>query len=380
MVARPNTGLHPAVWRIVFLLPAGLALLAALNAGILLLNLPAPVTDWAELHGVLMVVGFLGTLIAMERAVALRHPLGYLAPALVGLGAVALLTPLPMTLGQLLLIDGALAFCLVYVALWRRSRDVLVAVQLLGGVHLLIATIAWLFAPVSVLVPWFVGFLVLTITAERVELARFQMPPHGPNVLVAATTALTVTITASFFWPHLALRLTATVLLVLVMWLVRHDVARAGLRGTGLRRYAATALLAGYGWLLIAAVCWLIYGHQTAGFGYDAIVHAVMLGFAISMVMAHAPIILPAVLRRPLPYRPALWVPLGLLHLGLILRVWIGDLLQITVLWQIGGAVTVAALVVFVVTAVISSLLGEPKTSATDRRALRRAADSERTL
>lgn len=379
MTTRPSTGVHPARWRIFFLLPAGLAMLAALNAGLLLLNLPAPVAAWADLHGVLMVIGFLGTLIAMERAVALRHPLGYLAPALLGSGALVLLTPLPTTLGQLLFIEGALGLCIVYMLLWRRSRDVLVLVQLLGGLHLLIATLAWLFAPVSALVPWFIGFLVLTISAERVELARFQMPPHGTTVLVAATTALTVTISAGFFWPDLAVRLTGTLLLVLVFWLLQHDVARAGMRGTGLRRYSSIALLTGYGWLIIAAVCWLIYGHQTSGFAYDAIVHAVMLGFAMSMVMAHAPIILPAVLRRPLPYRPMLWIPLGLLHIGLILRVLTGDLLQITVLWQIGGVITVTALLVFVLTAATSSLLGEPATPATQAVLADQPKPSERT-
>ena len=379
MTRTPRTGLHPAQWRIFFLVPAGLAMLAALNAGLLLLNLPAPVARWADLHGVLMVVGFLGTLIAMERAVALRHPLGYSAPALLGSGAVILLTPLPGTLGRLLLIEGAVACCIVYLLLWRRSRDVLVLVQLLGGLHLLIATIIWLFAPVSTLIPWFVGFLVLTITAERVELARFQMPPRGPAVLVAATTALTVSITATLFWPDLAVRLSGTLLLVLVLWLLQYDVARAGIQGTGLRRFSAAALLSGYGWLIIAAVCWLIFGHQTAGFAYDAIVHAVMLGFAISMVMAHAPIILPAVLRRQLPYRPMLWLPLGLLHSGLILRVLIGDLFQATVIWQIGGVITVVALLVFVLTAAASSLLGEPATDPARLTPAGCSTDKERT-
>ncbi|WP_150119551.1 hypothetical protein [Enteractinococcus helveticum] len=379
MASRPSTGLPPARWRIFFLLPAGLAMLAALNAGLLLLNLPAPIAAWADLHGVLMVVGFLGTLIAMERAVALRHPLGYLAPALLGAGALGLLTPLPTTLGQLLFIEGALALCIVYLVLWRRSRDVLVLVQLLGGLHLLIATLAWLVAPVSALVPWFIGFLVLTISAERVELARFQMPPHGTTVLVATTTALTVTLTAGFFWPDLAVRLTGTLLVILVLWLVQHDVARAGMHGTGLRRYSSVALLTGYGWLLVAAVCWLIYGHQISGFAYDAIVHAVMLGFALSMVMSHAPIILPAVLRRPLPYRPILWIPLALLHIGLILRVLTGDLLQLTVLWQIGGVITVAALLVFVLTAATSSLLGEPPTPATRSSVTNTPDPAERT-
>ena len=105
-----------------------------------------------------------------------------------------------------------------------------------------------------------------------------------------------------------------------------------------------------------------------------------MLGFALSMVMAHAPIILPAVLRRPLPYRPILWIPLGLLHIGLMLRVLTGDLLQLTVLWQIGGVITVAALFVFVATAATSALLGEPATTATQTSLTHTPDPAERTL
>jgi len=39
------------------------------------------------------------------------------------------------------------------------------------------------------------------------------------------------------------------------------------------------------------------------------------------MVMGHAPIILPAVLRTPLPYRRSAWIPLGFLHASVALRV-----------------------------------------------------------
>ena len=58
------------------LLPAGLSLLAGLDAGLLLLEVPAPVgaAHLPDVHGPLMVLGFLGTLIALERAVALRVP------------------------------------------------------------------------------------------------------------------------------------------------------------------------------------------------------------------------------------------------------------------------------------------------------------------
>lgn len=316
-----------------------------------------------------MVVGFLGTLIAMERAVALRKPLGYLAPALLGIGGIVLLSPLPLILGQLFLIEGALAFVLVYLFLWKRSRDPVVTVQLLGAVHLLMATVTWLFAPIPWLLPWFVGFLVLTITAERVELARLHMPRSVENILVLTASALTVAVLGTAFWPGAAIRTAAVILLVFTLWLMRHDIARKFIRSEGLPRFSAAALLGGYVWLAVAALVWLAGGYQYGGHIYDAVVHSVMLGFAMSMIMAHAPIILPAVLRRPLPYRAAMWVPLGLLHIGLAVRVFAGDLATQQFAWQIGGALNVAAVILFLLTAVASSVLGaktaHPRTSPT---------------
>ncbi len=46
-----------------FLLLAGLSLLAGLDAALLLLGLPAPVTTerLPEVHGILLVIGFVGT-------------------------------------------------------------------------------------------------------------------------------------------------------------------------------------------------------------------------------------------------------------------------------------------------------------------------------
>lgn len=349
---------NPAAWRIFFLIPAGLSLLAALNAGLLLLGVPAPVSHWAEIHGILMVVAFLGSLIALERAVALRKPLGYLAPALLGVGGLLLLLPVPLILAKLFLIEGALAFVLVYGFLWKRSQDPVVAVQALGAVHLLMATLTWTFAPIPWLLPWFVGFLVLTITAERVELARLHMPRSVENILVLATAALTVAMLGTLFWPDVAIRVAAVVTLAFTFWLMRHDVARKFVKGTGLPRYSAAALLSGYFWLAVAALIWIVTGYESQGFIYDAVVHAVMLGFAMSMIMAHAPIILPAVLHRPLPYRAIMWFPLGLLHVGLVIRIFIGDLGGHHLLWQIGGTVNVVAVLLFLMTSVGSSILG----------------------
>jgi len=77
-------------------------------------------------------------------------------------------------------------------------------------------------------------------------------------------------------------------------------------------------------------------------------VHAVFLGFVISMVMAHAPVILPAVLRRPLPYRGVMVVPAALLHASLTLRVAVGDARGVEWAWQAGGVLSIVAILLFV--------------------------------
>jgi len=335
-------------------------MLAGVNAALMLIGVAAPVRSprLGDLHGMLMVAGFLGTLIAMERAVALRHPLGYVAPGLLGLGALALISPAPVQLGQLLLVDGGIAFVAVYAALWRRNHDDVVIVELLGAVHLTLAAILWLKLDVPWLMPWLVGFLVLTICAERVELARLAMPASGGRTLVLHAAALTVTLVLTLVAPEAGARATGLVIASLVVWLVRHDVARRTIRTTGLPRFSAAALLGGYVWLLLAGLTWLVTGAQTEGALYDLVVHSVMLGFAISMVMAHAPIILPAVLKRALPYRPIMWLPLGLMHVGLAIRIVAGDLAGLRTLWQIGSLVNITALLLFFVVAAASSIAG----------------------
>jgi hypothetical protein len=52
----------------------------------------------------------------------------------------------------------------------------------------------------------------------------------------------------------------------------------------------AVCLIAGYAWLAVTGGIWLIAGASVDGPGYGAAVHAVLLGFVMSMVMAHAPV------------------------------------------------------------------------------------------
>ncbi|MGN8245883.1 hypothetical protein ACTHAM_003012 [Cellulomonas soli] len=346
--------------RLVLLVPAGLALVAGLDGALLLLGLPAPVqTDrLPQVHGPLMVLGFVGTLIALERAVALGRRPAFAAPALLGAGGLLLLAPLPVAVGQGAQLAGTLAYGGLYVAIWRRQQAAPVAVQALGAVLAVGASGLWL-AGVAVpdLAPFLVGFLVLTIAGERLELLRVGFPPpHAEPVVVGASLALACAVPAALLWPRAGYPAFGACLLALVVALVRYDVARRMVRASGLPRFSALAMLTGYGWLAVAGSIWLAVGRVPAGRGYDAVLHAVFLGFVLSMVMAHAPVILPAVLRRPLPYRPAMLVPLAALHATLVLRVLVGDAHGSTAAVQGGGVGNILAVLGFLGLAVHGTL------------------------
>ena len=162
---------------------------------------------------------------------------------------------------------------------------------------------------------------------------------------------LTLATLAALAWPGAGHRLFGAAVLAVALWLLRDDVARRMVRLDGLRRYTGAALLAGYGWLAVAGATWLVAGRPAGGYAYDIVIHATVLGFGVSMIMAHAPIIFPAVLGRPLPYRPVSWLPLAVLHGGLLARVG-GGLAGATLVWQAGSIVTVVALLVFLVVSI----------------------------
>ena len=109
-------------------------------------------------------------------------------------------------------------------------------------------------------------------------------------------------------------------------------------------------------WLMVHVP--LLGGSRTDGPLFDATTHAVFLGFVITMIMAHAPLILPAVLRVRIPYHPALYAPMALLQLGLLLRVVGGDAWGSLPALQIGGATSAVAMLLFAVTAAAAGLRG----------------------
>lgn len=358
--------LDRTVLRLVFLIPGGLALLLGLDAALLLLGVWAPLSsaEVAALHAPLMVFGFVGTLVVLERAVAARRGWGFASPALLGLGSLVLLSPLPAAVGKSMIALGFVVLLAVYLVIWRRSPAAAIAIQVLGTVAGLAAVTLWLaVATVATLVPGMAVFLILTIAGERLELARVSpvVDALAERLGLGASLLLVATAAISPLWPEPGYPLLGLALALLIAWLFRYDIATRLVNTTGLPRYMAVCLLVGYVWLLVPAGIWLVAGGVSDGAAYDAALHAIFLGFVLSMIMAHAPVILPAVLRKPLPYRWFLYIPVALLHASLLVRLLGGDAWGNVDALHWGGALNVVAVLLFAALAITSAVLGPPR-------------------
>jgi hypothetical protein len=139
----------------------------------------------------------------------------------------------------------------------------------------------------------------------------------------------------------------------LTLWLVRYDVARRTVSQSGLTRFIAVCLLSGYFWLAVSGVIGIGLGSPGAGPIYDALLHALFVGFALSMVFGHAPIIFPAVLNRPIVFRRAFYLHVALLHVSLVMRLT-GDLAGVSLLRLCGGLLNVAAIGLFLINTIRS--------------------------
>lgn len=355
--------------RLAIIALGGLSLLTGLAAALSLLAVLPAADPISSIHGPLMVNGFVTTLIALERAASLRALWGFAAPLGTGIGGLLLLTPLPIAAGLAVQVAGLSILVAIYWRLWNRSPAVPVGVEWLGSVLALGAGILWLGGvSTPAVLPWIAGYLVLTIAGERLELSHVASPPPAAErSLFALAALLAVAAPLSLLTPTPGNELLALGLLGISAWIFRFDVATRLVRGTGLPRFAAANMLAGAAWLALAGAIWLLTGPLQGAATYDSVVHSVTLGYVMSMIFGHAPIIFPALIRRPLPYHGALYLPSVLLHAGLAIRVP-SDLRGWGTAWQVGGVLGVAALLTFALTVVIRVTTARPSSRKTPRR------------
>jgi hypothetical protein len=348
--------------RVPLLMLGFVALFIGAGAGLVRLAWPMPTlaASAAGIHGPLMVCGFFGVVISLERAVALARWWAYLGPFAAGLGTVLALAGAPQLAAASLYVLGGLVLLAASLDLFRRQRALFTFTLVLGALAWVLGATLWAGGwPVHRVVPWWMAFLVLTIAGERLELSRF-MPPSPAATRVFAALLVLIALSLPLAQTRWGNSVFAAGLLALALWLVKQDIARRTVRAKGLTRFVAVCLLSGYFWLALgASVMVAAQGLHPGSAAYDAALHAIMLGFVFAMVFGHAPIIFPAVLRVPVPYHTWFYGPLALLHGSLLVRL-AGDAASNFALTRLGGALNALALLAFILSTVTAVLMGTP--------------------
>lgn len=350
---------HGAVYRR-RLVPALLAtallfLVTALWAGLLRLgwNLPWPTDTMAVAHGPLMIEGFLGTLLSLERAVALGSGWAYVAPACSVLSAGASLAgDTRMAALAALAASGVLG--LVATVMVYRQPALFTSTMALGACAWAVGNLWWgLGWAIPRFVTFWMAFPIFTVAGERLELSRLRRYTRiGRSLFVLALGTFVLGLVGTVMLDPGTARLFGAGMIALTLWLMHYDIARQTVRSRGLPRYVAVSVFCGYLWLLAAGVAAVSSPTWPPGrpLWYDAVLHSVFLGFAFSMIFAHAPIIFPALTGRSWPYSPLFYLPLAALQATVLLRV-AADLGKEFRTWPWAGLGNVTAVLLFFVIA-----------------------------
>jgi hypothetical protein len=340
-----------------------LSLLGGIWAGFLRLSIPIPFPPWnpnlSLVHGPLMISGFLGTVLGLERAVALRRPWGFLSPILTGVGGIVLLSGVSYPTGVISILIGSLVFFIINLFLIRIQPSFSAFVMGTGALSWFTGNLFWFFGQTvpQVLLFW-AGFLIFIIAGERLELSQLQKLPKAAVMIFMAASLLFLggAVFSEYAYP-LGNALAGVGMILFSFWLFQFDIARKTIRKPGLPRFAAVSLLSGYVWLGISGLCFLIFSSHLSGFHYDAALHTLFLGFVFSMIFGHACIIFPAILELPIQFQNQYYIYLILLAASLAVRV-IGDLTGQSLIQQWGGVGNAAAILLFLAQMVFSILTG----------------------
>jgi len=297
------------------LLVAGLAvsMMAGLLGGWTRLGRPLPGLEFFRLHHGALLGGVLfPTLISLERSVAIARPWAWAAP-LTGLASLAW-----MVLG-----GTAAAPCMLVLALALGLQQAWIArrlhfdqgglMALLAVLPLALADVRWgLGHPAALCAPIWASFLVLVIASERLEFSFHR--GHTPGLWALLVVLLTGLFTAHW-------QLVGLAWLGLALWLARRDLARINAWRGGMAAYTARCVLLGYLWLALSGAQLALIGLPfTSGPHFDRVLHGVFVGFVLTMVVAHGPMIFPAILKTPIRFSGWFYLPLALLQGSLVLR------------------------------------------------------------
>ena len=328
-------------FRLPFLILAIISLLTGLATGLNRMGWDLNVVNTSLHHGAIMVGGFLGTLISLEKVIPLKNRSLYLIPMLSGMSVIFFFCGMPQISFIFLMLASA-ALTGVFLYYWLEERNIIYVLMVGGALCWMVGNVLLLSSRLyPTAFPWWLGFILLIITAERVELTKF-LPVSESNkrwllfFLIIYIAGVLLSFHAG------GQRVSGFALVATSVWLMKYDIVGIAIKKSKLQKFIAVALLCGYISMLLAGIFMLAFTDQVMA--YDAIVHTFFLGFAFSMIFAHGPVILPGVLGiAAKPWHPVLYIWLFVLHASWIIRV-VADVRVEFALRQASGWLTAACI------------------------------------
>lgn len=296
-----------------------LALISGMFGGLIRMGWAFSFPQAAGYHGLLMTGCFMGSLITLERMVTMKSKWWMIFPTTCALAVPFVLTG-KVTAGVILLMISSVGLVAFYCYhLWKYAETYWYI--LFSGSSFWLAGNIVFFQTESVPIAlnWWVGFILLTILGERLELTKFLPVPKWEKQMLVALLVITCFGLVAGAHSHMTWVYPLGGL-GLVFWFVRNDMARKSVKKSGYQRYLGFGILTAHFWLLLHFIGLLLFSENIAG--YDIYIHTFFLGFGFSMIWAHAPMLLPALLKLPTKgYKPVIWIVWTGFQLSLFLRV-----------------------------------------------------------
>lgn len=337
--------------KIFFVLPFVLiSLVLGVLAGLFRMGWSIPLGAVAGEHGALMTGSFLGTLICLERIVALKKKWLYVIPVISGFSLVFFLLGNQM-MAMVFLTIGSLGLIYIYIDLIQRFGEYYFYVMMVGAIGWAVGNIIMIINPFyPMAAPWWIVFILLTVFGERLELSKFL--PTSRRKRITMILSITIFMVGVVLPYHsIGKIVSGSGLILMAIWLLHYDIARKSVKAKGMHRFTGSLLLAGYFWLIVCGLL-MIFDFSTI-FNYDAMLHAFFLGFTFSMIFAHAPIIFPGVAGLTIrPFHDTLFIWAILLQITLAARI-ISDLMMASQIRTISGMANAIVILLFFINLVI---------------------------
>ena len=258
---------------------------------------------------------------------------------------------------------------LAQVGIRRSARISLYPFLLLGAAFIISIVLNTLFSqlitfPVTVIILGIFTFLLIYIyTLIKTSLGSFLL--LGTFILAGALLDL-------FYFQILIFQIILLILLFFIVLLLRYDIAVYKVpEETLISYYLRWSLRGGYLWLVLGIVLMELYTFNQSFYLYDSALHSIALGFIMTMVFSHAPIVFPSVVRAPfiekfrgnLYWVVAFWILIAIRIIGDLITM-IAPLEIITMLIGISGFFNIPILLGFLFSINEAILKGNTKVQA----------------